>query len=111
VDRLDYTKGVAERLLAFERLLELEPGLRGRARLIQIAVPSREGCSGYAEVRQRVEELVARINARFGNGRPPVDYRYARVDTETLVTLYRAGHPAVRRTESGGQGIRRLPRR
>jgi trehalose 6-phosphate synthase/phosphatase len=90
VDRLDYTKGIAERLLAFERLLELEPSLQGRARLIQIAVPSREDCSGYSEYRLKVEQLVARINCRFGNGRPPIEYRYARVDTETLVTLYRA---------------------
>jgi trehalose 6-phosphate synthase/phosphatase len=89
IDRLDYTKGIAERLQAFERLLEVEPGLRGRARLIQVAVPSREDASGYAENRRMVETLVAHINHRYA-GWSPVEYRYARVDTATLVALYRA---------------------
>jgi trehalose 6-phosphate synthase/phosphatase len=88
VDRLDYTKGIAERLRAFERLLEQEPELRGCARLIQIAVPSREDSGGYAEIRQEVETLVAGINRRFGGKSTPVEYRYTRVDTATLVALY-----------------------
>jgi trehalose 6-phosphate synthase/phosphatase len=91
IDRLDYTKGIAERLRAFERLLELEPSLRGRARLIQVAVPSREDASGYAENRRVVEQLVERLNARYGDaGRTPVDYRYRSVDRARLVALYRA---------------------
>ena len=91
VDRLDYTKGLVERLQAFERLLESEPNLRGRARLIQVAVPSREDVSEYAENRRAVEGLVARLNHRYGDDRwTPVDYRYGRVDTPTLVALYRA---------------------
>jgi trehalose 6-phosphate synthase/phosphatase len=91
IDRLDYTKGVAERLCAFERLLELAPNLRGRARLIQVAVPSREGASGYAENRRAVEALVAHINHRYGDDEwTPVEYRYGSVDTATLVALYRA---------------------
>jgi trehalose 6-phosphate synthase/phosphatase len=91
VDRLDYTKGIPERLLAFERLLELEPSLRGRARLIQIAVPSRDDVIGYGETRRTVESLVARINLRFAEADwSPIDYRYCSVDTETLVALYRA---------------------
>jgi trehalose 6-phosphate synthase/phosphatase len=89
VDRLDYTKGIAERLEAFERLLELEPKLRGHARLVQVAVPSREDAGGYAENRRMVETLVARINHRYA-GWSPVEYRYGRVDTATLVALYRA---------------------
>jgi trehalose 6-phosphate synthase/phosphatase len=91
IDRLDYTKGIPERLLAFERLLELEPSLRGRARLIQIAVPSRDDVIGYGETRSTVESLVARINLRFAEADwSPIDYRYCSVDTETLVALYRA---------------------
>jgi len=68
IDRLDYTKGIPERLLAFERLLELEPNLRGHARLIQVAVPSREDARGYAENRRLVETLVARINTVMAGG-------------------------------------------
>lgn len=91
IDRLDYTKGIVERLRAFERLLELEPNLRGRARLIQVAVPSREDASGYAENRRAVEALVARLNHRYGDDAwTPVEYRYRSVDTATLVALYRA---------------------
>jgi trehalose 6-phosphate synthase/phosphatase len=91
IDRLDYTKGIAERLRAFERLLELEPNLRGRARLIQVAVPSREDASGYTENRRGVEALVANLNHRYGNDEwTPVEYRYQSVDTATLVALYRA---------------------
>jgi trehalose 6-phosphate synthase/phosphatase len=91
IDRLDYTKGIPERLRAFERLLELEPNLRGGARLIQIAVPSREDASGYAENRREVEALVAHLNHRFGHdGWTPVEYRYGSVDTAALVALYRA---------------------
>jgi trehalose 6-phosphate synthase/phosphatase len=91
VDRLDYTKGIPERLLAFERLLESEPALQGRARLIQIAVPSRVEVIGYGETRRTVESLVARINLRFAQADwSPIDYRYCSVDTETLVALYRA---------------------
>jgi trehalose 6-phosphate synthase/phosphatase len=89
VDRLDYTKGIVERLQAFARLLELEPKLRGRARLIQVAVPTREDAAGYAENRRMVEKLVMQINNRYG-GWAPVEYRYGRVDTATLVALYRA---------------------
>lgn len=90
IDRLDYTKGIAERLRAFEWLLELEPSLQGRARLIQVAVRSREDASGYAENRREVERLVACINHRYGDKWIPVEYRYGRVDTTTLVALYRA---------------------
>ncbi|MEP6551712.1 MAG: trehalose-6-phosphate synthase, partial [Gemmatimonadales bacterium] len=91
IDRLDYTKAIAERVRAFERLLELEPNLRGHARLIQVAVPSREDASGYAENRRAVEAMVARVNYRYGDDEwTPVEYWYTSVDTTTLVALYRA---------------------
>jgi trehalose 6-phosphate synthase/phosphatase len=91
VDRLDYTKGLPERLLAFERLLELEPALRGRARLIQIAVPSRQDVTGYGETRLCVEAIVARVNQRFGAADwTPIDYRYCTVSCQALVALYLA---------------------
>ena len=68
VDRLDPTKGIPERLEAFGRLLEMRPELRGRARLIQLAVPSREEVPSYRAVRARVEAMVAELNARFAFG-------------------------------------------
>jgi trehalose 6-phosphate synthase/phosphatase len=91
VDRLDYTKGIPERLRAFERLLESDPTLHGRARLVQVAVPSREQVSGYASIREDVEALVARINHRWGTPDwQPVDYRYRSIGLKTLAALYRA---------------------
>jgi trehalose 6-phosphate synthase/phosphatase len=91
IDRLDYTKGIPQRLLAFERLLAERPDLCARARLIQVAVPSREDAAGYGEVRAETEAIVARINARFGTpGHAPVAYTYGSVDASTLVALYRA---------------------
>ncbi len=71
IDRLDYTKGVEERLLAVERLLEREPALRGRFSFVQLAAPSRTAIERYRQLNDAVEALAARLNARFGSG----DYR------------------------------------
>jgi len=65
VDRLDYTKGIEERLLAFEHLLEEHPWHRERLTMVQIAAPSRTRISSYADLRRRVEETVERINQRY----------------------------------------------
>jgi alpha,alpha-trehalose-phosphate synthase [UDP-forming] len=65
VDRLDYTKGIVERLTALEELFEEHPLYRGRLTMVQIAAPSRTRIPSYAELRVRVEETVERINWRF----------------------------------------------
>ncbi|HET9986236.1 MAG TPA: trehalose-6-phosphate synthase [Longimicrobiales bacterium] len=91
VDRLDYTKGIPQRLLAFERMLEMHPELRGQVSLVQVAVPSREEIGAYRDLREVVETLVRRINRRFGRSDwVPVDYLYGRVDLTALAALYRA---------------------
>ena len=91
VDRLDYTKGIPERLAAFERLLERMPSLCGSARLFQLAVPSREDVPAYRALRTRVEALVHRINTRFRRpGWEPIEYLYGSVDSHRLAALYRA---------------------
>jgi trehalose 6-phosphate synthase len=71
VDRLDYTKGIVERFLAIERLLEMEPKWAGRFSFIQIAAPSRSAIEEYRDFEVRVRELADRINARFTDGGPP----------------------------------------
>ena len=77
VDRLDYTKGIPARLLAFERLLERHPSLRGRVTMIQISAPSRSRLPEYVEEKNRVDQLVGRINGRFSEaGWAPVHYLY-----------------------------------
>ena len=66
VDRMDYTKGIDEKFLAIERLLEMQPGLIGRFAFVQIAEPSRECLSAYREARDRAFATSERINERFG---------------------------------------------
>ena len=68
VDRLDYTKGIEEKFLAIERLLECRPDLRHRLAFIQIAEPSREALPAYRQTRERVVATADRINQRFGAG-------------------------------------------
>jgi trehalose-6-phosphate synthase len=65
VDRLDYTKGIVERLEAVGQLLEDHPRHRERLAMVQIAAPSRTRIPSYAELRRRVEETVERINSRY----------------------------------------------
>ena len=91
IDRLDYTKGIPHRLAAFERLLERSPGLRGRVRLVQLAVPSREDVDAYAETRTRLDEIVGRVNGKFGTaGWTPIHYLYRALTPRHVVALYRA---------------------
>ena len=65
VDRLDYTKGIVERLAALELLLEQRPWYRGRLTMVQIAAPSRTRIASYADLRLRVQEMAERINSRY----------------------------------------------
>ena len=74
VDRMDYTKGINERLIAVERLLEEHPYYLERLTMVQIAAPSRSRIPSYVALRQQIEETVERINQRFqtSNWRPIV---------------------------------------
>ena len=96
VDRLDYTKGIPQRLLAFERLLERHAELRGKVRLIQVAAPSREDVGAYRQIRRTVDELVGRINGRFAvPGYDPINYLGTTLPPERLAALYRAATVAL----------------
>jgi trehalose 6-phosphate synthase/phosphatase len=91
VDRLDYTKGIPRKLLAIERLLERSPQYRGKIRLLQIAVPSRENVAEYKSLRADVEGLVGRINGSSGSLHDaPIHYLYQPLSPEELVASYRA---------------------
>ena len=91
VDRLDYTKGIPERLEAFEAYLGKHPDAHGEVTLLQIAVPSREPIEAYRQLRERVEGLVGRINGRYGReGWAPVLYQYRGLAREELVAHYLA---------------------
>jgi trehalose 6-phosphate synthase len=90
VDRLDYTKGIPERLQAFERLLERRPALRGGVTLLQVTAPGRPG-PAYRRLEQQVRRLAARINARFGDADwTPVALHLDGADAATVSACYRA---------------------
>jgi trehalose 6-phosphate synthase len=96
VDRLDYAKGIPERLLAFERLLETSPTWRGKVSFVQVSVPSRADVPEYAELKHHVENLVGRINGRFGEADwVPVRYLYRSYDHRVLSQLYRLADVAL----------------
>lgn len=96
VDRLDYTKGISERLLAFERLLELHPEHREHVVFLQLAVPSRSQVAEYRDLKRQIDELVGRINGRFSTATwSPIRYLYQSVPPERLVSLYRDSHVAL----------------
>ncbi|HEX3711554.1 MAG TPA: trehalose-6-phosphate synthase, partial [Trebonia sp.] len=90
VDRLDYTKGIIERLLAVEMILERNPELRQSVTFLQIAVPSRDDVREYRQLRSNVEQHVGRINGiytRPGND-VPVHYLYRGLKPKQLAAYY-----------------------
>ena len=89
VDRLDYTKGIPERIAAYEHLLENHPELRGRVAFIQIAVPSRVDLPEYQSLAVTVEELTARLNRRFGSAdRPAIHLITRNLGFRDLIPYY-----------------------
>jgi trehalose 6-phosphate synthase len=91
VDRLDYTKGIEERLLSVERLLERFPDLRGRFTFVQLAAPSRAIIPRYQQLNDSVVQLVDRINHRFSQGHyQPIVLRRAHHEPPTVFRYYRA---------------------
>ena len=90
VDRLDYTKGLPERMKAFRRLLELFPDKRRAVTLMQIAPPTREDVAAYTEIREELEGLSGSINGAYGNfDWTPVRYIHRNIKRETLAALFR----------------------
>jgi trehalose 6-phosphate synthase len=90
VDRLDYTKGIVERLYAVEQLIERRPEIRERMVFVQVAVPSRDDVREYRELRATVEQIVGRINGRFtAPGHDvPVHYLYRGLPPPRLAAYY-----------------------
>ena len=97
VDRMDYTKGIPERLKAFRRLLEKHPEHRGKITLVQVVVPSRRGIPEYEELKTEIEQLVGQINGRFTEQSAwvPIHYIYRSLDRLELLGYYRASEMAL----------------
>jgi trehalose 6-phosphate synthase len=95
-DRLDYTKGIPERLNAMRVLFTKYPELQGKVKLVQVVVPSRVSISGYGELKMEIERLVGEINGLFS--RPdwvPIHYLYRNLNREELIAYYRAAEMAL----------------
>jgi trehalose 6-phosphate synthase len=91
VDRLDYTKGIPQRIAAFGELLERFPQWRRKACLVQVSVPSRADIADYAEQRSMVENIVGRLNGEYGEADwVPIRYLYRSYARAQLSELYRA---------------------
>ncbi|MGI4763239.1 MAG: bifunctional alpha,alpha-trehalose-phosphate synthase (UDP-forming)/trehalose-phosphatase [Janthinobacterium lividum] len=96
IDRLDYTKGIAQRLRAFDLLLQRYPEWRGQVSLIMLVVPSRDQVAQYADLKVEIDELVGRINAQYRTiSWNPILYFYRSLPLEELAALYKLAEVAL----------------
>jgi trehalose 6-phosphate synthase len=97
VDRLDYTKGIPERLDAIDLLMRQRPELRGQMTFVQIGVPSRSDLKHYAAIELEIGQRIDAINARHAvpGGAPVVSYHTTPLTAFSLVALYRLAHLCV----------------
>jgi trehalose 6-phosphate synthase/phosphatase len=96
VDRLDFTKGIPERLRAFEKFLDNNPQLHGKITYVLLLVPSRTKVREYKLLKSEIDELVGRINGRFDTlDWSPILYLYRSLPFEKLVALYSAADLAL----------------
>jgi trehalose 6-phosphate synthase len=90
VDRLDYSKGIANRIRAIDRLLQVEPGLKRQVSLLQIAVPSRGKIAAYRQLKTELETLVGEVNGRHSDvDWTPIRYLNKGFAQSTLAGFYR----------------------
>jgi len=89
VDRLDYTKGILNRLEGYELFLEKNPMWHKKVTMLLIVVPSRIGVESYARMKNKIDEIVGKINGRFGDIKwTPIQYQYKNLPFEQLAALY-----------------------
>ena len=89
VERLDYTKGTLEKLLAYEQLLEANPQLLGKIRMVCICVPAAGEMSVYDELQMQIERAVGRIKGRFSYmGWTPLNFFFRNMPFEELMAYY-----------------------
>jgi trehalose 6-phosphate synthase/phosphatase len=95
-DRLDYTKGIPEKLAAFRHALIRFPELQGRVTLIQVVVPSRTDIPEYDSLKTEIERLVGEINGKFTqSGWAPIHYMFRRLERSELLAYYRTSEIAL----------------
>ena len=93
VDRLDYSKGLSNRMLAFNRMFDLEPSLKRAVSLLQVAVPTRGNIRAYRELKTELATLVGEVNGRHGEvDWIPIRYLNKGFAQSTLAGFYRVAH-------------------
>lgn len=96
VERMDYTKGIVERLRGLDYLLESHPEWIGRLGLMQIVTPSRDGVEAYRQKKREIDEMVGRVNGRYSDGLwSPIHYQYRSFTPAELMVYYRAADIAL----------------
>ncbi len=96
VDRLDYTKGIKQRLLTLEKFFDEYPEYIGKVSFLQIAVPSRTNVPEYQEMKDSIDYTVGRINGKFSTeGWVPIHYFYRGLPQEELIAYYKAADVAL----------------
>lgn len=89
IDRLDYSKGIFERLMAFELLLQAHPEYVEKISLYMVVVPSRDTVAQYKELKEQIDQTVGKINAKYRTvDWNPIYYFYRSFPVETLSTFY-----------------------
>jgi len=89
IDRLDYTKGIPQRLLAFDAFLDMNPQYREKITLVLVAVPSRTKVEHYRLLKKELDELIGQINGKYGTiGWVPIWYLYRSLPFHKLAALY-----------------------
>jgi trehalose 6-phosphate synthase/phosphatase len=96
IDRMDYTKGIPNRIRAFEYFLTKYPQYKEQVRLVMLVVPSRSNVPQYKKLKRETDELVGRINGKFATvSWTPIWYFYRSVPFENLIDLYTTSHIAL----------------
>ncbi len=96
VDRLDYTKGILNRFLAFEKFLDVNPAYRGKVSFIQVASPTRSSINEYRAMKRQIEETVGRVNGRFQQPNwTPIIYMHRHIPSDELLILYQVADVAM----------------
>ena len=93
IDRLDYSKGIPQRLLAFEKLLERYPEYLEKVSILMVVVPSRDQVGKYKELKEEIDLLVGRINGKYSRlSWTPIHYFYRSFPLHALSAFYRMAH-------------------
>lgn len=96
VDRLDYTKGIPQRLEAFRQALACHQDLHGKITFVQVVIPSRTDIREYADLKTEIERMVGEINGQFTTpGWVPIHYLFRSLDRTELLSYYRSSEIAL----------------